>query len=87
MAVFYFIRHGEPDFSRRGTGIYLPERKVLWESAEDMRKRVFSVLEKYKNYSHVIVCCHGTLMEYVLELGYHPKHAEMLEFVYPRKQS
>ena len=52
-----------------------------WESAEQMKARVFAVLNKYKDFRCVIVCCHGTLMEYVLDIP-HPSNGQIvrLEF-------
>ena len=52
-----------------------------WESADQMKKRVFAVLKKYKDYRCVIVACHGTLMEYVLDIP-HPSNGQIaaLEF-------
>lgn len=41
--------------------------RCLWESADQMKKRVMEVLDRYKDYRAVIVVCHGTLMQYVLE--------------------
>ena len=35
--------------------------KCVWESAEQMKKRVMKVLDKYTKYNTVIVVCHGTL--------------------------
>lgn len=52
----------------------------VWESADQMKKRVMSVLERYRNYSLVIVVCHGTLMQYVLEIG-HPQHGQIAKFI------
>ena len=58
-----------------------PEGNVFrWESAEQMKKRVFAVLEKYKGYRCVIVCCHGTLMQYVLDIP-HPSNGQIAEFI------
>lgn len=48
----------------------------LWESAEQMKNRVMKVLDKYKDYDSVIVVCHGTLMEYVLEIP-HPENGQI----------
>lgn len=57
-----------------------PEGKLCtWESAEQMKARVFEVLKKYKNHEAVIVCCHGTLMQYVLEIP-HPNNGEIVEY-------
>ena len=50
-----------------------------WESAEQMKARVFAVLERYKNYRCVIVSCHGTLMEYVLGIP-HPANGQIEKF-------
>lgn len=52
----------------------------VWESADQMKKRVMLVLERYRNYSSVIVVCHGTLMQYVLGIG-HPQHGQIAKFI------
>ncbi|MDE7478752.1 MAG: phosphoglycerate mutase family protein [Lachnospiraceae bacterium] len=62
--------HGEP-----------PQNKIcVWETAEQMKKRVYAVLEKYKQYSAVIIVCHGTLMQYALDIP-HPENGEIVKFV------
>lgn len=53
----------------------------LWESAEQMKSRVMNVLDKYKDYDSVIVVCHGTLMQYVLEIP-HPENGQIEELIY-----
>lgn len=53
----------------------------VWESAEQMKKRVMRVLDKYKDFDSVIVVCHGTLMQYVLDIP-HPKNGQIEEFTY-----
>lgn len=52
-----------------------------WESAEQMKARVFAVLDRYKNYRSVIVCCHGTLMQYVLNIP-HPSNGQIVKLEY-----
>ncbi len=52
-----------------------------WESAEQMKKRVMGVLKKYMEYDTVIVVCHGTLMQYVLDIE-HPENGQIEEFIY-----
>ena len=52
-----------------------------WESAEQMKKRVMDVLKKYVEYGSVIVVCHGTLMQYVLDIE-HPENGQIHEFIY-----
>ena len=54
--------------------------QCLWESAVQMKERVWNVLDKYKDYSAVIVVCHGTLMQYVLEIE-HPQNGQIEEFI------
>ena len=59
-----------------------PNNKVReWESAGKMRERVNTVLKKYQQYSKVIVVCHGTLMQYYLNIP-HPGNGEIHEFVW-----
>ena len=55
--------------------------ECTWESAVQMKERVLKVLDKYKDYKAVIVVCHGTLMQYVLEIE-HPENGEIVEFKY-----
>ena len=52
-----------------------------WESAEQMKSRVFAVLEKYKDHHCVIVSCHGTLMQYVLDIP-HPENGQIAKLEY-----
>lgn len=60
---------------------YHPEGvQCLWESAAQMKERVWNVLDKYKDYGAVIVVCHGTLMQYVLEIE-HPQNGQIEEFI------
>lgn len=47
-----------------------------WESAEQMKARVMAVLRKYAAYRKVIVVCHGTLMQYVLDIP-HPANGQI----------
>ena len=53
----------------------------LWESAEQMKKRVMKVLDKYKDFDSVIVVCHGTLMQYVLGIP-HPENGQIEVLTY-----
>lgn len=52
----------------------------LWESASQMKERVWGVLDRYKAYGEVIVVCHGTLMQYVLGIE-HPQNGQIEELV------
>lgn len=54
--------------------------KCLWESASQIKERVWNVLDRYKDYSAVIVVCHGTLMQYFLEIE-HPQNGQVEEFI------
>ena len=55
--------------------------ECTWESADQMKERVLKVLDKYKDYKAVIVVCHGTLMQYVLEIE-HPENGQIEELEY-----
>lgn len=55
------------------------EKAPAWESAAQMKERVFAVLEKYKNRHCAIVCCHGILMQYVLEIP-HPSNGKIEKY-------
>ena len=48
-------------------------------SAEQMKARVFAVLDKYRDCRCVIAVCHGTLMEYVLDIP-HPSNGQIVRF-------
>ena len=52
-----------------------------WESAGQMKARVLAVLDQYKDYPCVIVVCHGTLMQYVLDIP-HPENGQIAELEY-----
>ena len=52
-----------------------------WESAEQMKARVFAVLDRYKDHRSVIVVCHGTLMQYVLDIP-HPENGQIVKLEY-----
>lgn len=62
-----------------GNGNYPEGETRQWESADKIRKRVFSVLEKYESYDKVIVVSHGTLMKYCLNIE-HPNNCEIAIF-------
>lgn len=55
--------------------------RCRWESAEQMRRRVTAVLDRYKDRRVVIVVCHGTLMQYVLGIA-HPENGEIAKWEY-----
>ena len=50
-----------------------------WESAEQTKARVFAVLDKYRHCRCVIAVCHGTLMQYVLDIP-HPSNGQIVRF-------
>lgn len=50
-----------------------------WETASQMRRRVFAVLDRYREYRCVIACCHGILMQYVLSIP-HPSNGQVERF-------
>ena len=52
-----------------------------WESAEQMKARVFAVLDQYKGHRCVIVVCHGILMQYVLDIP-HPDNGQIAKLEY-----
>ena len=62
-----------------------PDKKHNWESVNDMRQRVYGVLEKYSGLDAAIVVCHGCLMQYVLGMDHHPENCEIVEFLYNNK--
>lgn len=59
----------------------VPPEGREWESAARMRERVFGVLDQYRAYRRVIVCCHGTVMEYALGVP-HPSNGQIVEYSY-----
>lgn len=60
-------------------GVHPKNKNCDWETAEDMKKRVFGVLDNYMEYEKVIVVCHGTLMQYCLDIP-HPNNGEIFEY-------
>ena len=52
-----------------------------WESAGQMKARAFAVLDRYRDYHCVIVVCHGTLMQYVLDIP-HPENGQIAKLEY-----
>ena len=52
-----------------------------WESAGQMKARVFAVLDQYKDHRYVIVVCHGILMQYVLDIP-HPENGQIVKLEY-----
>ncbi len=58
-----------------------PENDIkVWETSESMKRRMNSVLEKYRKYERVIVVCHEMVIKMV---KYQDKiaHAEVMEYV------
>lgn len=49
-----------------------------WESADQMKQRVYAVLERYRDRRCVIVSCHGILMQYVLGIP-HPSNGQIVK--------
>ena len=48
-------------------GVKPTNRDVKWESFENVKKRVFNVLKKYKSFDKIIVVCHGVVMSAILD--------------------
>jgi broad specificity phosphatase PhoE len=46
-------------------GMQADDQKYKFESYKSVQKRVFAVLDKYKNYNKVIVVCHGIVISAV----------------------
>ena len=44
-------------------------------------KAGYGCLKKYTEYDAVIVVCHGTIMQYVLDIK-HPENGQIQEFIY-----
>ena len=59
-------------------GVHPEGKKCTWESTEMMKTRVKRVLEKYLDYDKVIVVCHGTLMQFILD-SHHAANGEIME--------
>ena len=62
-------------------GCHPEGEECAWESAAQMKERVFKVLDKYKEHKAVIVVCHGTIMQYVLGIE-HPENGQIVEMEY-----
>lgn len=62
-------------------GCHPEGEECAWESASQMKERVLKVLDRYKDYKAVIVVCHGTIMQYVLDIE-HPENGQIVEMEY-----
>lgn len=60
-------------------GCYPDATEFPWESSEMMRVRVLAVLQKYADYTKVVVTCHGMMMQAVTG-GKHPQNGEIVEW-------
>lgn len=60
-------------------GIHPKEKNTKWESKEDLKKRILSVIDKYKNYECVIFVYHQMAMQTILKQK-EIKPAEMIEY-------
>lgn len=63
----------------KNNGVYPQGEEKRWEDADNIRKRVRSVLEKYQGYNKVIVACHGVVIQAMTGKN-HPHHGEIVEF-------
>ncbi len=63
----------------KNQGKYPDGEEKAWESKEALRKRILSVLEKYKGYEKVIVAGHGLMIQAVTQ-GKLPECGEITEF-------
>lgn len=53
---------------QRCNGVYPPGETKLWETREALKKRIDAVLEKYLDYSHVIVVAHSEIIQTQIEV-------------------
>ncbi len=60
-------------------GRYLDGTERPWETAEMIRTRVLSVLEKYRHYPKVIIAGHGMMIQAVTGSP-HPHNGEIIPF-------
>lgn len=60
-------------------GIPPKDELKVWETAESMKKRIDSVLEKYTRYQKVIVVSHGMLIRTIRDQA-EIAHAEIIEY-------
>lgn len=60
-------------------GKYPEGKEKLWEDTDSIKKRVFKVIEKYRDYKKVIVVCHGIMIEAVTGAEL-PKCGGIVEF-------
>lgn len=67
-------------------GQYPGGKEKTWEDAKTIRKRVAAVLNKYCQYSKVIVVGHGMMIQATTG-GHHPDTGEIVEFDYPAEYS
>ncbi|MBQ8093396.1 MAG: histidine phosphatase family protein [Clostridia bacterium] len=61
---------------RENNGCYPEGVSCNWESVDDLRARVASVLSRYPDEENLIVVCHGMLIESVT--GIHPECGEFI---------
>ncbi|SFS63467.1 histidine phosphatase family protein [Marininema halotolerans] len=47
---------------QRHHGVHPPGETPIWEPIDSIIQRVKGVLERYRDYQHVIVVCHGTVI-------------------------
>lgn len=65
----------------KNNGVYPNNKDLEWEDVLTIRNRVLPVFNKYKQYSKVIVACHGMLIQSLCN-GYHPQNGEIVTFEY-----
>lgn len=61
-------------------GIYPSDRNVLWESKEHLKKRIESVIEKYKKYECVIFVFHQIAIKSIIDIE-DVKPAQIIEYI------
>jgi broad specificity phosphatase PhoE/8-oxo-dGTP pyrophosphatase MutT (NUDIX family) len=59
---------------------FYPDGEICnYETVDDIKNRINEVLNKYISYKKVIVVCHGTIMQYFLNID-HPNNGEIVEY-------
>ena len=66
---------------KNNKGIKNKECKYNWEDIETIKRRVVSVLDKYKDYDEVIIVTHGVIIKCFLNVDY-PDYGQVTEYIY-----
>ena len=66
---------------KNNKGIKSKECKYNWEDIETIKRRIVSILDKYKDYDEVIIVTHGVIIKCLLNVDY-PDYGQVTEYIY-----